>query len=154
MNLRKWVDSQVTACGCKSFYCTTCGGVAYVIQNQIKNWEDLTDKLIDLRSLNFEPTDFLGPRWYGFPRGQQCSDYVLSLELLMGQMNFENEKTVIESWATQAKHLDDFIVDGIGYYLIPTKHRNIWLPVLTARAEKNHSISETIKIKYSTLTTS
>lgn len=132
---------------CKKYFCTTCGGIAASVSELLAN-EDVISQIFDIEKVAIEPKDFNKPREQGFPKEPQCSNYILFLRDLILKLQTKQQEKLVDCWVKDIHLLEDLVIDGIGYYLIPEGQKQKWLPTLTARTEFNDSIEETIKLKY------
>lgn len=148
MEIKCLYEGLSSKCGCNKVFCSTCGGFAAKLSELNINEEDWVNSLLCLRSLAFKRRDFQSGKGYGYPKEPEASQYVIFISANLKNLSRANQKRIIEIWSQQAETLQDFVVDGVGYYLIPESLKYIWKPVLIERKEANSSISETLNLKY------
>ena len=145
--LRELFEQTVKSSSCSKYYCTTCGGISFSVRTSLAS-SQLKDKLFNLEQIIFLPIDFKKMKDQGFPKELQCSDFVLFLKELILELTAVEQKKLINIWKARASSLENFIIDGIGYYLVPEEQKEIWLPLLLNNSGFDSSIKETLCIKY------
>jgi hypothetical protein len=148
VDIRNLYKSFETKCGCKNVYCTTCGGLAHQYAKLTFDAMSLINGLKEIKQLSFTPSDFKNGRGYGYPREPEAKQFIIFLQCVLNSLPSNHQQTVVDNWAIQSSSEKDFIIDGIGYYLIPAKFRKVWEPILIERSKTNASIEETLLHKY------
>ena len=145
MNLREYFDNLGSACGCRNLYCTTCGG----IQNGLDTSEvDLLKMLKDIGNAKLTKKDFTTPKGYSNFALPQLSEYASFIFFLVEILSPYEQSILVDYWLLNESQYPDILVDGMGYYFIPSYLITVWKPVLQARAFQNESIRETLCLKY------
>ncbi|PKH02435.1 hypothetical protein CXF72_11660 [Psychromonas sp. MB-3u-54] len=147
ITLKGVFEKAESSCFCKKYYCTTCGGISSFVRNLIAE-NKFNDTLANIDQLLLLPSDFKRIQDHGFPKEQQCTNFVLFIKEIISKMPLTEQAYLISDWKVSASKLDNFLLDGIGYYLVPEQHKTMWLPLLIERANYDKSIEETLRIKY------
>ena len=107
---------------CSKFYCTTCGGMRLVVDNELAQISDveIDKEFKDPTALYLKPSDFQYRKFRGmYPREVNVSPYVIFLLYSYRSLSSPVREKLIHDWLTDVESWPDWLFDGVSYYFSP-----------------------------------
>ena len=141
---------------CSGYYCTTCGGIAGVVQPIAASLasDEIISAFSDPTSLGLSSTDFdYYPLMGGFPKEPNISPYVSFLRSVFMTLPGHRQGELTGSWMLNVAHWPVWLFDGFSYYIcsgLPAEAKENWRRLIVESLEREHhfSLQETLMLKY------